>query len=61
MSFKIGQFFAFGDVEHFDLSTAVANGDSVVIAERHRADIVVELGGLVEAGDFRGAPRPQVQ
>ena len=61
MSFEIGYFFAFGDIEYLDLSAAISNGNFVIIAERHRADIIVDLRSLVQAGDLRRAARPEIQ
>jgi hypothetical protein len=54
-------FLLFCDVENSDLALGVADCDFVVVAEGEGADVVVELGGLVESGDFGGAAGPEVK
>lgn len=53
MTFEAVKFFLFGDIKNFDLSVAVAECDLIIITEGNRANVIVDLAGLIDSVDVR--------
>ena len=60
MTLKAVDFFPLGDVEKSNLALGIAHCYFVCITEGDWTDVVVDLWGLVETGDFWGAAWPEV-
>jgi hypothetical protein len=55
MSLKIAQFLLFKDIKYFDLSVAISNCNFILITERNRTNVVVELASFIKPGNISGA------
>ena len=42
MPLKIIDFLSLSNVENFDMAIAISDGNFVIIAERHRADVIID-------------------
>ena len=61
MSFKVINPLFLGNIINLDLSITVAKSNLVILTERNRTDIVIDLVGLVEPADIGRATRPNIE
>ena len=58
MTLEFIDFLQLADIEYLDLSHAVPHCDLIIVTERHRAEIVAHIGGLVQLAGVGRAARP---